>query len=59
MVAEVNDEMDNEPSEEEVDEMLADQETISIVFRVEATREQLKALGEYMRNNIQVWETLK
>lgn len=51
MVAEVIDEMDNEPSEEEVDEMLADQETISIVFRVEATREQLKALGEYMRNN--------
>ena len=51
MVAEVIDEMDNEPSEEEVDEMLADQETVSIVFRVEATREQLKALGEYMRNN--------
>jgi hypothetical protein len=51
MVAEVIDEMDNEPSEEEIDEMLADQETISIVFRVEATREQLKALGEYMRNN--------
>lgn len=51
MVAEVIDEMDNEPSEEEVDEMLADQETVSIVFRVEATREQLKALGKYMQEN--------
>lgn len=45
MVAEVIDEMDNEPSEEEVDE------TVSIVFRVEATREQLKALGKYMQEN--------
>lgn len=31
--------------EEEVDE------TVSIVFRVEATREQLKALGKYMQEN--------
>jgi len=51
MVAEAISEMDNEPSEEEVDEMLADQETISIVFRVECTREQLKALGKYMQEN--------